>query len=89
MEKEQDKKPAPVSDEALDEAAGGTVTFGGSMTGDAAAPGFQGGVSITDGTSNKAGYGAGFAGGVTVAAGDVNGDAAAKKIADGSVKPVG
>ena len=83
MENEADKDPKALPDEALDEAAGGTVTFGGSLQGEISSPGFQGGVSITDGTSNKAG----FVGGVRVASGDIDSDLLAKKIADGSVKP--
>lgn len=81
MDKERANDAAPLPDEALDEAAGGTVTFGGSLAGETAAPGFQGGVT----TEGKTAY-PGFQGGVSVAAGDVNGDAA-RKIADGSVKP--
>ena len=82
MEKEKGKEPEALPDEALDEVAGG-ITFQGQQPSDVSAPGFQGGVSITDGTSNKAGY----VGGVRVAVGDVNNDGAALKIADGSVKP--
>ena len=89
MENETGKDPKALPDEALDEAAGGTVTFGGSLQGESASPGFQGGVSITDGTSNKAG----FQGGVRVASGDVNSLTKAGpgtlNIADGSVKPGG
>ena len=82
MEKESGKGPDTVTDEALDEAAGG-ITFGGSLAGETAAPSFLGGT-----TEGKAGYG-GFTGGVSVAAGDVNADAVARKVADGSVKPGG
>ena len=80
MEQEKGKAPDALPDEALDEAAGG-VTFGGSLAGDTAAPSVQSGVT----TESKTAF-PGFQGGVTVAAGDVNGDAA-RKIADGSVKP--
>ena len=69
----------------MDEAAGG-VAFG-TPEGETSL-GFTGGVNkpgITDGTSNTSFPG--FTGGVRVAVGDVNNDAAALKIADGSVKP--
>ena len=74
MEKEKGKEPEALPDESLDEAAGGllpAVHTGGANR-----------AGITDGTSNT-----GFLGGVRVASGDVNYDAAALKIADGSVKP--
>jgi hypothetical protein len=84
VENDTSKNPKALPDEALDEAAGGILPY---VEQDAAKyPGFQGGVFIPDGTSKTA---TGYLGGVTVAAGDVNGDGAALKIADGSVKPGG
>ena len=70
MEKKRDDAPEPLADEKLDDAAGGLL------------PAVQKS-SISDGTSNTAG----FLGGVRVATGDVNTDGTALKIADGSVKP--
>ena len=86
MEKEKGKEPEALPDEKLDEAAGGTVTFGGQLTGAASFPGFGGAkTGITDGTSKS-----GYLGGVTVASGDVNNDGIdATKLGDGSVKPGG
>jgi hypothetical protein len=71
MTKEKGKKPEALPDEQLDDAAGGLL------------PAVKQGAGIPDGTSNFPG----FRGGVTVAGGDVNNDAKALKIADGSVKP--
>lgn len=81
MEQEKGKQPDALDDEALDEAAGGTVTFGGSLSEQ-----HTGGVNVPDqkGTSFAGdGLGSSHSGGANLTKtgpGTLN-------FADGSVKP--